>query len=39
MNGLKKTPRVAGMADRIPFSNNGTVMNNSASGGQTGQMT
>ena len=32
------TPRAADMADRILFPNNGTVMNNFVSGGQTGQM-
>ena len=37
-NGLINTPRAADMADRILFSNDGTVMNNFVSGGQTGQM-
>jgi hypothetical protein len=36
--GLINTPRAADMADRILFPNNGTVMNNSISGEQTGQM-
>ena len=35
MNGLINTQRAPGMADRIPFLNNGTVITNSASGGQT----
>ena len=35
---LINTPRAADMADRILFPNNGTVMNNFVSGGQTGQM-
>ena len=38
MNELINTPRAADMADRILFPNNGTVMNNFVSGGQTGQM-
>ena len=38
MNGLINTPRAADMADRILFPNNRIVMNNFASGGQTGQM-
>ena len=35
MNELINTPRAADMADRILFPNNGTVMNNFVSGGQT----
>ena len=38
MNGLISTPRAADMADRIVFPNDGTVMNNFVSGGQTGHM-
>lgn len=35
---IDKHPKSADMADRILFPNNGTVINNFASGGQTGQM-
>lgn len=35
---IDKHPKAAAMADRIPFLNNGTVMSNSVSGEQTGQI-
>ena len=35
---IDKHPKAAAMAGRIPFLNNGTVMSNSVSGEQTGQI-
>ena len=35
---IDKHPKAAAMADRILFLNNGTVMSNSVSGEQTGQI-
>lgn len=38
MTASTSIQKAAAMADRIPFLNNGTVMSNSVSGEQTGQI-